>query len=107
MPRTSAKSGITNQANLTNAQNGLINIGYGNFVLAARVISIVSPTSLPMKRLKEDARNNGRLIDATQGRKTRSILIMDSNHIILSAIQPETISQRFSLEVPVNEVIDE
>ena len=79
-------------------EQGLINIGYGNYVLAARVVSIVNPTSLPMKRLREDARTAGRLIDATQGRKTRSILITDSNHVILSAIQPETISQRFMTE---------
>lgn len=74
----------------------LINIGFGNYVLAGRVIGIVNPASSPMKRLREDARNEGRLIDATQGRKTRSILVTDSNHIILSAIQPETISQRFT-----------
>lgn len=76
----------------------LINIGFGNYVVAARVVSIVSPSSAPMKRLREDARADGRLVDATQGRKTRSILVTDSNHVILSAIQPETISQRFSLE---------
>lgn len=74
----------------------LINVGFGNYVVAGRVISIVSPASSPMKRLREDARTEGRLIDATQGRKTRSILVTDSNHVILSAIQPETISQRFS-----------
>lgn len=76
----------------------LINIGFGNYVVAGRVVSIVNPTSSPMKRLREDARAEGRLLDATQGRKTRSILITDSNHVILSAIQPETISQRFSQE---------
>ena len=73
----------------------LINVGFGNYVVAARVVSIVSPSSSPMKRLREDAKAEGRLLDATQGRKTRSILITDSNHVILSAIQPETISQRF------------
>ena len=76
----------------------LINIGFGNYVLAGRVVGIVSPASLPMKRLREDARAEGRLIDATQGRKTRSILLTDSNHVILSSIQPETISQRFAQE---------
>lgn len=76
----------------------LINIGFGNYVLAGRVVSIVSPSSSPMKRLREDARAEGRLIDATQGRKTRSILVTDSNHVILSSIQPETISQRFAQE---------
>lgn len=76
----------------------LINIGFGNYVLAARVIGIVNPASSPMRRLREDAKNEGRLIDATQGRKTRSILVTDSNHVILSSIQPETISQRFGQE---------
>ncbi|MDR2696806.1 MAG: DUF370 domain-containing protein [Deltaproteobacteria bacterium] len=76
----------------------VINIGFGNFVLAGRVVAIVSPASAPMKRLREDARDAGRLVDATQGRKTRSILVTDSNHVILTAIHPETISQRFSQE---------
>lgn len=74
---------------------GLINIGFGNVVAGDRVIAIVNPESAPLKRLKEDAKGEGKLIDATYGRKTRSILITDSNHIILSAIQPETIAQRF------------
>ena len=76
----------------------LINIGFGNYVLAGRVVGIVNPSSSHMKRLREDARAEGRLIDATQGRKTRSILVTDSNHVILSSIQPETISQRFTQE---------
>lgn len=76
----------------------LINIGFSNYVLASRVVGIINPSSSPMKRLREDARSEGRLIDATQGRKTRSILVTDSNHVILSAIQPETISQRFTQE---------
>lgn len=76
----------------------LINIGFGNYVLAQRVVGIVNPASSPMRRLREDARNEGRLIDATQGRKTRSILVTDSNHVILSALQSETISQRFAQE---------
>ena len=76
----------------------IINIGFGNFVLAGRIVAIVSPASAPMKRLREDARDAGRLVDATQGRKTRSILVTDSNHVILTAIHPETISQRFSPE---------
>ncbi len=78
----------------------LLNIGFGNFIVADRIIAIVNPNSAPMKRLKEEARETKRLIDATQGRKTRSIIITDSNHIILSAIQPETISQRLSSEIP-------
>jgi len=76
-------------------ETALLNIGFGNTVVARRVISIVTPGSAPMKRLKEDAKEEKRLIDATQGRRTRSIIITDSNHVILSAIQAETISQRF------------
>jgi extracellular matrix regulatory protein A len=77
---------------------GLLNIGFGNFVVSARVVAIVNPSSSPMRRLREDARQDGRLVDATQGRKTRSIIITDSNHVVLSAIQAETIGQRFSVE---------
>ena len=75
--------------------NKLLSIGFGNVVVASRVIAIVSPGSAPMKRLKDEAKNSDQLIDATQGRKTRSIIITDSNHVILSALQAETISQRF------------
>lgn len=74
---------------------GLINIGFGNVVIGDRVIAIVNPESSPLKRLKDIAKEEGKLIDATYGRKTRAIIITDSNHIILSAIQPETISGRF------------
>lgn len=74
----------------------LINIGFGNVVLASRVISIVSSSSAPMKRLKEEAKKMGRLIDASEGRKTRTIIITDSGHVILSAVQAETITQRFA-----------
>ncbi|MEW5773787.1 MAG: DUF370 domain-containing protein [Thermodesulfobacteriota bacterium] len=77
---------------------GLLNIGFGNFVVSNRIIAIVNPSSSPMRRLREDARQAGRLVDATQGRKTRSIIISDSNHVVLSAIQAETIGQRFSAE---------
>lgn len=73
----------------------LLNIGFGSSVVAERVITIVSPNSAPMKRLKDEAKEQKRLIDATHGRRTRSIIITDSNHVILSAIQSETISQRF------------
>lgn len=76
----------------------LLNIGFGNFVVASRVVAIVNPTSSPMRRLREDARESGRLVDATQGRKTRSIIVTDSNHVILSAIQAETVGQRFTQE---------
>jgi len=77
-------------------EKSLLNIGFGNTVVAERVVGIVAPNSAPMKRLKDEARDDKRLVDATHGRRTRSIIIMDSNHIILSAIQAETISQRFS-----------
>ncbi len=73
----------------------LLNIGFGSSVVAERVVTIVSPNSAPMKRLKDEAKEEKRLVDATHGRKTRSIIIMDSNHVILSAIQAETISQRY------------
>lgn len=76
----------------------LINIGYGNYVPASRIVGIINPQSAPMKRLRDDARLAGRLVDATQGRKTRSIIITDSNHVILSSLQPETMSQRFTYE---------
>jgi len=80
------------------AKNALLNIGFGNFVVASRVVVIVSPASSPMRRLREDARADNRLVDATQGRKTRSIIITDSNHVVLSGIQAETIGQRFIQE---------
>ena len=73
----------------------LVNIGFGNIVTANRVIAIVSPESAPIKRIISDAKDKKQLIDATYGRKTRAVIITDSNHIILSAVQPETVSQRF------------
>lgn len=76
----------------------LINVGFGNSIVSRRVIAIITPNAAPIKRLREEARDDKRLIDATQGRKTRSVIITDSNHVILSAIQSETISQRFSPE---------
>ena len=72
----------------------LINIGYGNMVSAGRIVAIVSPESAPIKRMIQDARDGGSLIDATYGRRTRAVIIADSGHIILSAIQPETVSNR-------------
>lgn len=79
-------------------QQPFVNVGFGNYIMASRVVSVLNPVSSPMRRLREDARKDGRLIDATQGRKTRSILITDSNHVILSAIQADTIGQRFMQE---------
>jgi regulator of extracellular matrix RemA (YlzA/DUF370 family) len=74
----------------------LLNIGFGNSVVSDRVVAILTPTSSPMKRLREEARDGKRLIDTTQGRKTRSIIVTDSNHVILSAIQAETVAQRYN-----------
>ena len=73
----------------------LINIGFGNIVSANRVVAIVSPESAPIKRIITDARDRGQLIDATYGRRTRAVIITDSRHVILSAIQPETVAHRF------------
>lgn len=76
--------------------NDLVNIGFGNFVNSTRVITILNPDSAPVKRLKEEARVDKRLVDATHGRRTRAMIITDSNHVILSSIQPETIAHRFT-----------
>lgn len=76
--------------------NNIVNIGYGNMVMAAKVVAVLSPDSAPMRRLKDEAKERKMLIDATQGRKTRAIIITDSDHIILSAVQVETLMQRFS-----------
>lgn len=72
----------------------LINIGFGNMVSASRLVAIVSPESAPIKRIVQESRDRGVLIDATYGRRTRAVLITDSDHVILSAIQPETIAGR-------------
>ncbi len=76
--------------------NNIVNIGYGNMVMAAKVVAVLSPDSAPMRRLKDEAKERKMLIDATQGRKTRAIIITDSDHIILSAVQVETLMLRFS-----------
>ena len=73
----------------------LINIGFGNMVSANRLIAIVSPESAPIKRIIQEARDRATLIDATYGRRTRAVIITDSEHVILSAVQPETIGNRF------------
>ena len=72
----------------------LINIGFGNMVSAARIIAIVSPESAPIKRIISDSREKGQLVDATYGRRTRAVIITDSGHVVLSAIQPETVASR-------------
>ena len=74
----------------------LLNIGHGNFVVASRVIAVVNPSAAPMKRLRDEASRRGKLVDSTQGRRTRSIVLMDSDHVILSAINAETIAARFA-----------
>ncbi len=78
--------------------NYVVSIGFGNFVNRERIVAIVSPNSSPIRRLKEQLKDDGKIIDATQGRKTRSIIIMDSGHIILSGIAVETISERINGE---------
>ena len=86
----------------------LINIGFGNMVSAGRLIAIVSPESAPIKRMVQEARDRGVLIDATFGRRTRAVLIMDNDHLVLSAIQPETVANRISgQDGPGNEEEDE
>ncbi len=90
----------------------LINIGFGNMVSANRLIAIVSPESAPIKRIIQDARDKGFLIDATYGRRTRAVIIMDSDHVVLSAIQPVTVATRLSdanesVELDEEEVVDE
>lgn len=72
----------------------LLNVGFGNVVVASRVVAIVSPSSAPIKRLKDSAKREGKLVDATQGRRTRAIIVTDSDHIILSGVQAETMAQR-------------
>ena len=72
----------------------LINIGFGNMVASGRLVAIVSPESAPIKRIIQDAKERGTLIDATYGRRTRAVLVMDSEHVILSSIQPETVANR-------------
>ena len=73
----------------------MLNVGFGNSVVASRILAVVNPHSSPMKKLKDEAKRNNRLLDVTEGRRTRSIIILDSNHVVLSSVQPETIMQRF------------
>ena len=74
----------------------MINVGFGNSIVASRILAVVNPHSSPMKKLKDESKRNHRLLDVTEGRRTRSIIILDSNHVVLSSVQPETIMQRFS-----------
>lgn len=81
----------------------LINIGFGNMVSAQRLIAVVSPESAPIKRMVQEARDRGTLIDATYGRRTRAVLVMDNDHLVLSALQPETVSNRLTGDKDVEE----
>ncbi len=74
----------------------LINIGFGNMIAAERIVAVVSPDSAPVKRLVQEARDAHRIVDATQGRRTRAVVVTDSDHVVLSAIQPETVAGRVS-----------
>ena len=86
----------------------LINIGFGNMISAGRLVAIVSPDSAPIKRMVQEARDRGTLIDATYGRRTRSVLIMDNDHLVLSALQPDTVASRLeSREAPESEEDEE
>ncbi|WP_028584633.1 DUF370 domain-containing protein [Desulfogranum mediterraneum] len=76
--------------------NRLVNIGFGNSVKVSRILAVVNPGSSPIRKLKEDARTEKRLIDVTEGRRTRAIIILDSGHLVLSSVQPETINQRLA-----------
>lgn len=85
----------------------LINVGFGNIVSANRIVAIVSPESAPIKRIIQEARDRGMLIDATYGRRTRAVIVTDSDHIILSAVQPETVANRLGSKVTDTVAIEE
>ena len=76
----------------------MINVGFGNMLTASRVVAIVSPDSAPVKRMIQEARENGRLVDSTAGRRTRAVIQMDSGNVVLSALQPETLANRLTAE---------
>ena len=85
----------------------LVNIGFGNIVSANKIVTIVSPEAAPIKRMIQEAKDNKLAIDATCGRRTRAVLIMDSGHIILSSVQPETIASRLDKDITKDEIIKE
>lgn len=93
-PRTSSDG--FDQTGLMTVNNLLVNIGFGNVVAVSRIVAVVNPGSAPVRKMREEARDRGKVVDATEGRKTRSILITDSDHIILSALQVETLVQRIA-----------
>ncbi|MGW8193102.1 MAG: extracellular matrix/biofilm biosynthesis regulator RemA family protein [Desulforhopalus sp.] len=82
----------------------LLNIGFGNTVMVERIVAVINTGSSPARKLKEAAKKEGRLIDVTEGRRTRSILVMDSNHVVLSSVQPDTIGQRMQALHPVQNI---
>jgi extracellular matrix regulatory protein A len=84
----------------------LLNIGFGNTVMIERIVAVINTGSSPARKLKEAARKEGKLVDVTEGRRTRSILVMDSNHIILSSVQPDTIGQRLQAMNPAYNLAD-
>ena len=85
----------------------LINIGFGNVVAANRIVAIVSPDSSPIKRIIQDAKDKSTLVDATYGRRTRAVIITDSEHVILSAVQPETVASRAEPDLEIEEDEDD
>ncbi|MDD2958247.1 MAG: DUF370 domain-containing protein [Lachnospiraceae bacterium] len=76
---------------------GLVNVGFGNMVNTAKLLAVVSPDAAPIKRLVQNARESQQVIDATQGRKTKAVLVMETGHVVLSALQPDTITKRFAM----------
>ncbi len=85
----------------------LINIGFGNMVSANRIITIVSPESAPIKRIIQEAKDRGMLVDATYGRRTRAVIVTDSDHVILSAVQPETVANRLNDDIEEDDIDEE
>jgi extracellular matrix regulatory protein A len=85
----------------------IINVGYGNVVPANRIVAVLQPSSAPIKRLKEEAAEKGRLVDATQGRRTRAVLLLDSEHIVLSAVQVQTLSLRLAGEEETKKSVEQ
>jgi regulator of extracellular matrix RemA (YlzA/DUF370 family) len=91
-PDPEAPTGVPDKGNPAGPR--LLNVGYGNLVAALRIVAIVAPNASPMRRLRHEAAERGKLVDATEGRRTRSIVILDSDHVVLSAINPETLAAR-------------
>ncbi|MBS1104548.1 MAG: hypothetical protein H6Q91_50 [Deltaproteobacteria bacterium] len=101
-PRSASGKAATEASSqpLRGAAPRLLNVGYGNLVTASRVVAIVAPAAAPMRRLRHEAGERGKLVDATEGRRTRSIVILDSDHVVLSAINPETLAARLVEDEP-------